>query len=160
MSTYNIHVGDQLFNLDKDDATALDMDQVNNTTFHVLKDKKAFQVEVVSNSDFHKISTIAVNGRNYDIKIDNSYDIMVAQMGLLEVSEAKSNNIMAPMPGYIVDIMVSPGDSIEEGTPLFVLSAMKMENVILSDGKGIIKSIEAQKDDSVTKGQLIIEMES
>jgi len=67
---------------------------------------------------------------------------------------------MAPMPGYIIDIMVNAGDPIEKGTPLFVLSAMKMENVILSDGKGIVKSIEAKIDDSVDKGQLIIEMES
>jgi len=63
------------------------------------------------------------------------------------------------MPGLIVDVMVKEGQEISEGTPLLVLSAMKMENIILSQGEGVVKSIEVNKDDTVEKGQLIIEME-
>ena len=63
------------------------------------------------------------------------------------------------MPGLIVDVMVEVGQEIAEGTPLLVLSAMKMENIILSQGDGVVKSVEVQKNDAVEKGQLIIEME-
>ena len=55
--------------------------------------------------------------------------------------------------------MASIGQKVESGTPLIVLSAMKMENIITSQGEGIIKSINVEVNDAVDKGQLIIEME-
>jgi len=122
--------------------------------YNIHVDEQSFPVKTadLSSLDLH-------NGNSYNIKIDDQYDTMVTKMGLFEETEAISNDIKAPMPGYIVDIMVAAGDVIEEGTPLFVLSAMKMENIILSAGKGVIKSIEVKVDDSVDKGQLIIEIE-
>ena len=64
------------------------------------------------------------------------------------------------MPGLIMSVLVKVGQEIEAGTPLLVLSAMKMENQILAQGAGTIKSIEVNVGDAVDKGQLIIEMES
>lgn len=160
MSEYTIHVDQQDFTLTTDDLSFLDLHKVSATHFHLLKDHKPYDAELVAKNMLHKTMTIRVNGNNYQVKIDDEYDIMVTKMGLLEKTEAKSNHVMAPMPGYIVDVMVQAGDTIEKDTPLFVLSAMKMENVILSNGSGVIKSIAAQKDEAVNKGQLIIEMES
>jgi len=42
---------------------------------------------------------------------------------------------------------------------LLILSAMKMENIILAQADGIIKSINVKKEDAVDKGQLVIEIE-
>lgn len=160
MSTYAIQVDHQKINLSTEDIASLDMHQSSASHIHVLKSSKAFDVQVETHNTLKKTMTLTVNGNRYEVKIEDEYDMMVAQMGLLEKTEALSNNITAPMPGYIIDILVQPGDHIEADTPLFVLSAMKMENVILSSGKGIVKTIEVKQDDSVVKGQLIIEMES
>lgn len=159
MSTYTIHVDQQDFTLSTGDLSALDIHQATATDFHLLKDNKAFKVKLIAENMLKKTMTISVNGNLYAIKIEDTYDMMVKKMGLLEKVEALSNNIKAPMPGFIVDILVKAGDTIEDGTPLFVLSAMKMENVILSDGKGVVKTIEVKKEETVVKGQLIIEME-
>ena len=107
----------------------------------------------------NKTISLSINGNTYDVKLEDEYDQQVNKMGLLAVSVQKMNALKAPMPGLIVDVMVKVGQEIVEGTPLLVLSAMKMENVILAQGEGIIKSIEVKKDDAVEKGQLIIEME-
>ncbi len=160
MSKYTIHVDDQDFIVETDDLSTFNMHKIAATNFHVLKDSRAFDVKLVSENMLKKKMTVSINGNPYDVKIDDVFDIMVAEMGLLEKTEATSNNVNAPMPGHIIDIMIKPGDTIEDGTPLFILSAMKMENVILSDGKGVVKSIEAKVNDAVVKGQLIIEMEA
>ena len=60
------------------------------------------------------------------------------------------------MPGLIHSIMVSPGDQIEKGDSLFILEAMKMENVIKSTGEGIIAEIHVSEKQSVEKNQLLI----
>ncbi len=137
----------------------LDLIALDATNFHLLKNNKAFAIHV-SHTDFlNKTMTIAVNGNSYEVKIEDEYDLQVKEMGLLSNTSQKVNSIKAPMPGLILDIMVTVGQEIAQGTPLLVLSAMKMENIILSQGEGIVKSIEVAKNDAVEKGQLIIEME-
>lgn len=159
MSTYIIHVDHQDFTLSTETIATLDLHQTSPTGFHLLKDNRAFNVKILSKNMLDKTMTIAINGNRYEVKIDDAYDTMVAQMGLLEKTETLSNDFMAPMPGYIVEVLVKTGDAIKDGTPLFILSAMKMENTILADGIGTVKSVEVQIDDSVVKGQLIIAME-
>jgi biotin carboxyl carrier protein len=103
--------------------------------------------------------TIEVNGNSYEMVLADEYDQMVDKMGLLSTKTHKINNIKAPMPGLIIDVMAKVGQKVEAGTPLIVLSAMKMENIITSPGEGVVKNIEVNVNDAVDKGQLIIEME-
>ena len=80
-------------------------------------------------------------------------------MGLDAVIEAKVTDIIAPMPGLILDIMVQAGDEVEVGNSILILEAMKMENVIRAEGVGVVKSVNFAIGDTVDKGSVIIEME-
>lgn len=160
MEHYKVRVNDTEFDLAADAISSLDMQQVSENDFHVLDNGKAYKV-VVKKTDFqHRSLSIRINGNTYDINISDSYDQLVAQMGLLSGAFQKARNIKAPMPGLIMDVLVKAGQEIEEGTPLLVLSAMKMENQILAQGSGTVKSVAVKVGDTVDKGQLIIEMES
>lgn len=160
MEKYIVKVNETQFDLGMDEVADLDVQQLSATNFHLLSDATAYNVEV-SETDFaHRSLSITINGNTYDIKINDRYDQLVDQMGLLSNTAQKAQNIKAPMPGLIMAVLVEVGQEIEEGTPLLVLSAMKMENQILAQGAGTIKSIEVAIGDTVDKGQLIIEMES
>lgn len=156
---YSVKVLEEEFELSNSVIGALDVLDLGNDTYHLLQNNKAYRAVVLESNFENKTLTIAVNGNPYTVKITDTLDQMVADMGLLVNTSKKENEIKAPMPGLILDIMVKVGQGISEGTPLLVLSAMKMENVILSQGEGVIKSIEVKKNDAVDKGQLIIEME-
>lgn len=156
---YLVTVNEEEIPLEKTAAEALDSIKTGVFNFHLLENKQAFEVSVIHSDFLNKTLTVSVNGNTYDVKIEDAYDQQVRKMGLLAVTAQKVNAIKAPMPGLIVDVMVKEGQEIFEGTPLLVLSAMKMENIILSQGDGIVKSIEVKKDEAVEKGQLIIEME-
>lgn len=156
---YRVIAEDEEFKLTRQDIDALDALELAEGKFHLLQKNVSYNVAIL-NSDFtNKTFSVSVNGNFYEVTISDKYDQMVNEMGLLISSTQKVNEIKAPMPGLILDIMVKVGQEISEGTPLLVLSAMKMENIILSQGDGIIKSIAIKKDDAVEKGQLIIEME-
>ena len=159
MSNYLITVNEEELEFKTSDADSLDSISVSTQKLHVLDDNTAFEVEILDTDFLNKTMSLSVNGNRYDVKIEDEYDQQVKKMGLLAVTTQKLNEVKAPMPGLIVDVMVEVGQEIVEGTPLLVLSAMKMENIILAQGEGIIKSIEIKKDDTVEKGQLIIEME-
>lgn len=155
---YLLTVNEEEMHIAKDDVEGLDIIKIDNDNLHLLENNKAYGVNVLHSDFLNKTLTLAVNGNTYEIKIEDEYDQQVKKMGLLAVSSQKVNSIKAPMPGLIVEVMVKEGQEISEGTPLLVLSAMKMENIILAQGEGEVKSIEVNKDDTVEKGQLIIEM--
>ncbi len=159
MTNYTVAVDNEEFDIEEQEIDNLDLLPTGNNYFHLLKDNQAYNIQVLHSNHMEKTASVSVNGNTYKVKISDAYDQMVKEMGLLINSLQKVNEIKAPMPGLILDIMVDVGQEIIEGTPLLVLSAMKMENIILSQGEGIIKSIEVKKDDAVEKGQLIIEME-
>jgi glutaconyl-CoA/methylmalonyl-CoA decarboxylase subunit gamma len=65
-------------------------------------------------------------------------------------------NILSPLPGVILEILVKVGDTVSIGQKLIVLEAMKMENNIESDVAGKILEININKGDSVMQGDTII----
>ena len=69
------------------------------------------------------------------------------------------DNVKAPMPGLVLDILVEAGQSVNKGDNLLILEAMKMENIIKASGNGVVKNININKKDAVEKNQLLIEME-
>ena len=77
-----------------------------------------------------------------------------------EVEKTKQVNVIkAPMPGLILEINVEVGQTVKENDNLLILTAMKMENSLLSPRDGLIKSIAVKVGDSLTKGALLIEFE-
>ncbi|GHU46759.1 biotin carboxyl carrier protein [Clostridia bacterium] len=64
--------------------------------------------------------------------------------------------VTAPMPGTIIDIMVRTGDEVEEGEPIVVLEALKMENNIAAAKSGVISSVQVSKGATVQTGDTIV----
>jgi len=152
---YIIEIDKETFELEN--ANGVDAVQISDSKFHVLEGNQSYQVEIIE-SDLKKI-TVEVNGNKYDVNIKDSYDQLVKKLGFATVNNQKLKNIKAPMPGLIIDILVEPGQEVQKGDQLLILEAMKMENVLKSEGEGIVKEVLFTKGSAVDKGQVIIEME-
>jgi biotin carboxyl carrier protein len=66
----------------------------------------------------------------------------------------------APMPGQIVEVGASIGDTVELGDRLMVLEAMKMQQPIVSPLKGTVKALHVAKGDQVSEGQVLALVEA
>lgn len=64
--------------------------------------------------------------------------------------------VTAPLPGNIMEIKVKPGDIIEKGQLLMIMEAMKMENQVLADRKGVVENISVQPGDAVLQGDILL----
>ena len=70
----------------------------------------------------------------------------------------ESHPITAPLPGNIIAIKVSLGDIIVKGQVLMIMEAMKMENQVMADRKGVVESISVKVDDSVLQGDVLLKL--
>ena len=70
-----------------------------------------------------------------------------------------STEILAPMPGKIVEIMVKEGDEVVEYQEVLTLEAMKMENPIASTVAGKVGEIKVKADDQVATNQVLMLVE-
>lgn len=68
-----------------------------------------------------------------------------------------SRFVLSPMPGLLVDVAVQPGQKVQAGERVAVIEAMKMENVLFATADGVVKSIAANKGESLTVDQVIVE---
>jgi len=66
--------------------------------------------------------------------------------------------IKADMQGTIVDTMTKKGKKVKKGDSLFVLEAMKMENVVTAPIGGVIKEFNIKKGQPVNKGDILVEI--
>ncbi|MCK9364282.1 MAG: acetyl-CoA carboxylase biotin carboxyl carrier protein subunit [Syntrophales bacterium] len=70
-----------------------------------------------------------------------------------------SEEVKAPMPGKILEVLVNIGDQVNEDDELIILEAMKMENPIYAPVGGTVKEIKVKANDSVDTDQLMMVIE-
>ena len=103
--------------------------------------------------------TLWLDGFRYDVEAldERSRAIRVLSGAGKEASGPAP--LMAPMPGMIVRIAVTVGDTVQAGQGLIVMEAMKMENELRAATAGTVKAIRASVGTAVEKGALLLELE-
>ena len=126
---------------------------------HLILNGKSILVHI-DNIDYEtKTIQARVNGKACTLQVQDKMDLLLKSMGLENAMVKKMNELKAPMPGLVLDILVQPGAAVEKGDPLLVLEAMKMENVIKAAGDGTVKDIKIAAKDAVDKNQVMITFE-
>jgi acetyl/propionyl-CoA carboxylase alpha subunit len=134
----------------------IDIIEIKDGIFHIIKDNKSYNAEVLKANKEEKTFVIRVNGNKYTVQLKDKYDELLEKMGMSNASSKKVKEVKAPMPGLVVDVRVKEGDTVKQGDGLLVLQAMKMENIIKSPAEGSIKKVHIKKGDAIEKNQVMI----
>lgn len=110
---------------------------------------------------------ITVNGKAYDVAVEEVTGSTVPVSAPVQAAAptpaaapapaaaVSGTPVNSPMPGTILDVKASVGDTVAEGQVLMVLEAMKMENDIVAPKAGKVTSIAVKKGDTVNSNDVL-----
>ena len=99
--------------------------------------------------------------RGADLKVHVQTPRQKALAGLMleKAPPDTSKYLLCPMPGLVVKIAVAEGEEVQEGQALATVEAMKMENILKAERKGVVKKIKASAGASLKVDDVIMEFE-
>ncbi len=98
-------------------------------------------------------SAIRVNGRRLSIEVFDPRGMRARRGSGADVGR---QNIVSPMPGKVVRLLVKPGDSVAAGQGLIVVEAMKMQNEMKSPKAGRVAEVRTKPDATVAAGEVLV----
>jgi biotin carboxyl carrier protein len=115
--------------------------------------------------------TLTIEGRRYPIFCVRRKDSILVSVGpaSFEFKSAEDSTrrrarglaapeIVAPMPGKILRVLVNDGDIVEAGQPLIVIEAMKMETTLAAESAAVVKHVRVAAGETVDHGAVLIEL--
>ena len=116
------------------------------------------------------IIDIEINGTAYKVEVEKEAKATKTPKLVRARVHTKSDNVKipkatslsvvkAPLPGTIFKLVASVGDEVKIGDVLLIMEAMKMENNIMAEKSGVIKSIKVKEGDAVMQDDVLVELE-
>ncbi len=98
---------------------------------------------------------VHTNGRHWTFQ-----DVTRQDSDAIAGGGGTEDNIMSPMPGSVIKVMVEEGESVKTGQTLVIVEAMKMENEVRSPRDAVISSVNVEAGQQVGGGEVLVEFEA
>ncbi|MEJ2068503.1 MAG: biotin/lipoyl-binding protein [Deltaproteobacteria bacterium] len=139
--------------------------------FELTVGGKEYQIDIEKFDG--KQAVVKVDGRSYEVDVRKAAEAVLSpsptpppagadrevppEPPLAPIASVPSGGqVTAPMPGMVLEIMVSVGDGVAAGTPVVKIEAMKMENEIPAPVSGTVKEIRVKVGDRVSTDETLL----
>ena len=123
--------------------------------YNLTIDGKSYNVKVDGISG--GVAQVSVDGTAYSVRLESAGPVTAQnRVPREEEKAAGGREVTSPLPGVILRVEVSAGQSVRRGQRVAVVEAMKMENDILSPCDGTVTGVSVHDGDSVLEGAKII----
>jgi oxaloacetate decarboxylase alpha subunit len=102
---------------------------------------------------------VRVNGREFTVEVAEDGQlagVAPASAGLKPAPGSSGEVVKAVLAGNVFKVHVAPGDRVEEGQPLIVVEAMKMETAVSAPRAGTISEVFVREGDVVAVGDSLV----
>jgi biotin carboxyl carrier protein len=110
--------------------------------------------DMVLDGEAPKLGVFA-SGRRPAVLVESAHQRAAASVRKALGGDA-GGNVVSPMPGKVVKVLVKEGEPVEPGRPLVVVEAMKMENELVAEIAGTVQKVFVQPGDAVEGGARLV----
>ena len=135
----------------------LDVHQFGDDAFVLFESGRVFEFHVNPHHASHNLFDVAIRGNNHLVTVIDPRRLRTDEDA--DKHDHGSAEIIAPMPGKVVRVLVEAGQEVEAGAGLVVVEAMKMQNELKSPRAGSVVSIKVAAGDTVEAGTLLVVIE-
>lgn len=121
--------------------------------FKITVDGKVYDVEV------EEVRDSGPNAKTIQPSVKPPQNQPLPQAAATSIPLPGQGNLVSPMPGTIIKVLVAVGDEVNAGQQVVVLEAMKMENNINAGATGKVTQVKVAPGQSVDTGQLLLVIE-
>lgn len=135
----------------------LDLRESHSAEYLLLQNNRVYECRVEKSRDQREVFEVNVDTHRYAITV-----IDPKRLRSMQSSGADDHGpaqIVAPMPGKVVRVLVEVGAQVESGTGIVVVEAMKMQNEMKSTKAGTLTAIHAEVGATVNAGDVLAVIE-
>jgi biotin carboxyl carrier protein len=135
------------------DGRPVDVDavEIDPNTFSLLLEGQSFEVRATQSQD--GMLKLQTGLQEFTAEVADPRAWRGRRHGVLEVEGRQQ--VVAPMPGKVVRVLVKAGDTVEAGQGLLVVEAMKMQNEIRSPKGGTVERLHVKEGQPVNAGEVL-----
>lgn len=126
-------------------------------TFSILENGHSYNIELVPRNEPKKYTAYTLY-QEFDVEIIDAEARYLIDRGAKGFSSSEKK-ISSPMPGKVVKVLVSEGETVTEGQNAIIISAMKMESEYKIPMHGKVKKVNVKDGDTIEGNQILIELE-
>ena len=145
---YKIKVNNKTFDFD--------IITIGNGSYSIIYNNNSWDLEAAKSSGFNTY-TVYKFGQSFKVEIEDALSKYKKNkdLGL----QADNNNIIAPMPGKIVKVLVTEGQKVKIGDTILIISAMKMESEYKVKQDSTVQDILVSEGDTIEGHQPLVIVE-
>lgn len=136
------------FDLD-DELAKMSVAEVEPGLYAILRNGRSLQARVIKGQ-------VEIGGRTLNVDVRDPRERTRKGSG---AGTSGRQNILAPMPGKVIRVLVAAGDAVEAGQGLIVVEAMKMQNEMKAPKAGTIAQVNVIEGATVAVGETLLVIE-
>ena len=135
------------------DGKTVDADavQINANTISILLNGQSFEVHAAPTLDGRL--KLQIGPDEFVAEVTDPREWRGRKQNVVEAEGRQQ--VVAPMPGKVIRVLVKAGDAVEAGQGLAVMEAMKMQNEIKSPKKGVVERVMVMEGQNVSAGEIL-----
>jgi biotin carboxyl carrier protein len=102
--------------------------------------------------------SLSVDGRRFEVEALDERSHAIRELSVAAAAPTGPAPLVAPMPGLIVRVNVTPGETVQAGQGLVVMEAMKMENELRAAAPGVVTAVRVSPGTAVERGATLVEL--
>lgn len=136
---------------------AVDFRRISGTnTYSLLVDGKSYAVTAIPEG---KHLVLKCQGESFRAEVQTERE-RAAHLITGGVPAKGPITVAAVMPGFVLRVLVSPGDRVEPGQLMLVVEAMKMQNEVAAEVTGVVREVHVEADQTVRGGDPLVTVET